>query len=236
LDADDHKQYLLADGSRAMTGSLNMGTKNITNVGTVDGVDVTDHSDRHIPNAVDALPTESAIGLTPSSTNTEGTHAYFARADHTHQITGFQLSDTTNGCRITANQTTTLATAVNVNSLTLAIGSGEVRDFQFVIFCGCSGNSGTKFAIAVPNGATFAATFLGTEKNDAASFVGHNMNVSGELTASSVTKNTTGFARIRGIVVNGSNAGNIQFQFASASAGQTSTIYANSYGIGRVMA
>ncbi len=37
LTDDDHQQYLLVNGTRAMTGSLNMGTYNITNVGTVDG-------------------------------------------------------------------------------------------------------------------------------------------------------------------------------------------------------
>lgn len=40
LNADDHTQYLLVAGTRAMTGNLNMGTRNITNVGTVDGRDV----------------------------------------------------------------------------------------------------------------------------------------------------------------------------------------------------
>ena len=44
LDDDDHTQYLLVDGTRAMSGSLDMGTNNITNVGTVDGVDVSAHA------------------------------------------------------------------------------------------------------------------------------------------------------------------------------------------------
>jgi len=42
LSDDDHTQYLLADGTRAMTGALDMGTNNITNVGTVSGVDLAD--------------------------------------------------------------------------------------------------------------------------------------------------------------------------------------------------
>ncbi|MBN2256683.1 MAG: hypothetical protein JW704_02515 [Anaerolineaceae bacterium] len=40
LGDDDHPQYLLVGGSRAMSGSLNMGSFAITNVGNVDGVDV----------------------------------------------------------------------------------------------------------------------------------------------------------------------------------------------------
>jgi len=38
LEDDAHPQYLLIDGTRDMAGDLDMGTNNITNVGTVDGV------------------------------------------------------------------------------------------------------------------------------------------------------------------------------------------------------
>ena len=41
---DDHTQYLALDGFDSMGGDLNMGTENITNVGTVDGVDVSAHA------------------------------------------------------------------------------------------------------------------------------------------------------------------------------------------------
>lgn len=40
LADDDHTQYLLVDGTRAMSDDLDMGTNAITNVGNVDGVDV----------------------------------------------------------------------------------------------------------------------------------------------------------------------------------------------------
>ena len=40
LADDDHKQYLLVNGARGMSGSINMNGFNITDVGTVDGVDV----------------------------------------------------------------------------------------------------------------------------------------------------------------------------------------------------
>lgn len=43
LADDDHTQYLLAAGSRAMSGNLDMGGQNVTNVGTVDGVDISAH-------------------------------------------------------------------------------------------------------------------------------------------------------------------------------------------------
>lgn len=46
LADDDHSQYLLEDGTRAMSGQLDMGAQIITNVGTVDGVDISarDHA------------------------------------------------------------------------------------------------------------------------------------------------------------------------------------------------
>ena len=41
LNADDHPQYLLASGTRALAGNLNLGSHNITNVGTINGVTIT---------------------------------------------------------------------------------------------------------------------------------------------------------------------------------------------------
>lgn len=40
LSDDDHTQYLLVNGTRAMTGDLDMGGQDVSNVGTVDGRDV----------------------------------------------------------------------------------------------------------------------------------------------------------------------------------------------------
>ena len=50
------------------------------------------HAAKHLPNGTDPLTTAAAIGLTLSTTNTEGTANSFARSDHTHQITGVQPS------------------------------------------------------------------------------------------------------------------------------------------------
>ena len=55
LGDDDHTHYLLITGTRAMTGALDMGTNNITNVGTVDGVDVSAHAARHIDGGADVV-------------------------------------------------------------------------------------------------------------------------------------------------------------------------------------
>jgi len=86
LTADDHTQYLLVAGTRAMSGSLNMGGNAITNVGTVDGVTVSAHASRHNPGGADALAVASAVGLDATSTNTQGAASSYAISNHTHAI------------------------------------------------------------------------------------------------------------------------------------------------------
>jgi hypothetical protein len=70
---------------------------NISTSGTVDGVDVSDHSSRHDPGGVDALTTAAAVGLNAGSTNAEGVAASFARSNHTHAL------DVTTGTLSTVN-------------------------------------------------------------------------------------------------------------------------------------
>lgn len=82
LGVDDHTQYLRTDGGRTMTGNLNLGANNITNVNLVDGVDVPSHASRHNPGGVDAIAT--ATPLTISTANAEGVAPSVARSDHVH--------------------------------------------------------------------------------------------------------------------------------------------------------
>jgi len=85
-DIADHPGYLDLGGTRPMTGGLNMNGHNITTgVGTVDGVDVSDHSARHDPGGADALTTAAPTqGI--GGGNTEGTANSFARSNHDHTI------------------------------------------------------------------------------------------------------------------------------------------------------
>lgn len=83
LLADDHPQYLLTNGGRVMTGSLQMGTNNITNVGTVNGVIVQAHAPRHLPNS-GADPLTVAAPVTIGTVNADGAADSFARSDHVH--------------------------------------------------------------------------------------------------------------------------------------------------------
>ena len=65
LSADDHTQYLLVDGNRAMSGNLSMGGNAIFSALTVNGVTVESHASRHQNGGEDeistATPSASAI-------------------------------------------------------------------------------------------------------------------------------------------------------------------------------
>jgi hypothetical protein len=94
LSADDHPQYLLVNGSRAMTGSLDMGTNAIINATTVNGVTVQSHASRHLPNGSDALTTAApSTNLSSTTTNLTGTANSLARSDHTHAIATYAVGD-----------------------------------------------------------------------------------------------------------------------------------------------
>lgn len=95
LGDDDHTQYLLANGSRSMSGSLNMGANAITNVGNVDGVDVSGHASRHNPGGLDALALGTPVAVSPGASPAEGSASSFARSDHQHGATVGNLTEAT---------------------------------------------------------------------------------------------------------------------------------------------
>ena len=84
---DDHPQYLLANGMRSLNGQLDMGNNAIVNASTYNGVVVTAHAARHLPNGADALATAAPLSsITTSSVSAVGTANSFARSDHTHSF------------------------------------------------------------------------------------------------------------------------------------------------------
>jgi len=125
LADDDHTQYLLGSGVRAMAGDLNMGGNAVTNVGNVDGVDVSAHASRHNPGNADALTTASAVANPPGTSSAEGTNASFARSDHTHALADFGTGANTfcegNDSRLSDDRTADgLRTATTVVSISAA--------------------------------------------------------------------------------------------------------------------
>ena len=82
---DDHPQYVLTNGGRTLTGDLDMGSNAVTNATTYNGVTITAHASRHLPNGADALTTAAPLTtITTATTNAVGTANSFARSDHSH--------------------------------------------------------------------------------------------------------------------------------------------------------
>ena len=90
LGDDDHPQYMLASGTRPLAGDLNFFGNDITNISLINGINISNMGARFTPQGVDPIPTATAVTLNAASLNTEGNWNFLARADHTHQITGFQ--------------------------------------------------------------------------------------------------------------------------------------------------
>ena len=127
LTADDHLQYLLVDGSRAMGGTLQLGGNAVTGASTYNGVTITAHAARHLPNGLDPLTTAAPLSsLTSLSTNGVGTANSFARSDHSHaiDITGFGIN-TLSGTLGVAKGGTGVATLTS-NGVLVGNGTGAV--------------------------------------------------------------------------------------------------------------
>lgn len=128
---------------------------------------------------------------------------------------------------LTSNFTTTSATEVATN-LTYAANAGEVWIVEFDGSISCSGTGGVKASFTIPAGATIEGFAVGAT-------TGVTAQTSSRITAGSTL--TAAFAavastvlplRIRARVKLGGTGGNITLNFASTTAGQTTTVFAGS--------
>lgn len=175
LNTDDHTQYLLVNGTRAMSGALDMGMYNIANVGTIDGVDISAHTSRHLPNGLDALTTAApSTNLSLSSINDVGIANSFARSDHSHAITGVQPLDndltalaniaTTGLYTITASGTSTTRTITGTTDrITITNGSG-VSDNPTIDIAGTYTGQSSITTLGTIDTGTWNATTIGINK------------------------------------------------------------------------
>lgn len=111
---DDHLWAFLVNGTRAMTGALNMGSNNITNAGTINGVTVTAHAGRHLPGAADALTVGTPVAVEVGATPSAGDSTNFARGNHQHGIVAGTPADI--GTSNNAGSGTTVARANHVHA------------------------------------------------------------------------------------------------------------------------
>jgi hypothetical protein len=84
LANDDHTMYFRADGTRSMSGSLNLATNTITNAGTINGVSITEHASRHNYGGADVLDTTGTVQAVTDATSAQGSAGGFALVGHTH--------------------------------------------------------------------------------------------------------------------------------------------------------
>ena len=84
---DDHTQYLLVNGTRAMSGTLNMGTNPIINATTLNGYPIPLPASYYLPSGSLALTTATPNNLDASvGASATGVANSLARSDHVHYV------------------------------------------------------------------------------------------------------------------------------------------------------
>jgi len=137
---DVHTQYLRTDGTRTLTGDLNLGGYDIThlnsissNTETPDTINVFAHEARHLPNGLDPLPVGTPVTIGVS--NASGSANSFSRSDHIHahgNLLGGTLHDAVtqlaNGFMTSTDKTKLDNATANstVNTLALRDASGNL--------------------------------------------------------------------------------------------------------------
>lgn len=124
----------------------------------------------------------------------------------------------------TGNQTTTSDTAQDITGLSVTLLANTRYKIHGFIRFGVNNTGGTKFAATIPSGSLDIALFgVGSTTT---SFTRSLLTSSGTLSAITFlnTNSTNGWVFVDGEVSVGVTGGTFQFQFASGTATQTSTI------------
>lgn len=128
--------------------------------------------------------------------------------------------------KLASNVTTTLDTAGDITGLAASVATNSIYYFNGSMHIGCNNTGGVKFAITIPGSATIWVAFMG-RTSAASGAVTTFVNATGTLTttALNIVNDGNGNVIVSGTVTTGGTAGTVQFQFASTTAGQTSTVY-----------
>ncbi len=126
---------------------------------------------------------------------------------------------------IAGNQTTTSNLASAVTELVYSASANKRYSVSGYIRIGCNNTGGVKLSVTIPSGASMAIALNGIA-GSGTSLLYSNINISNTLTGGAYnTFNGTSIINVSGEVELSSTAGNIQFNFASTTNLQTSTIY-----------
>ena len=115
LGDDDHTHYLLADGTRAMGGDLDMGSHAITNVGDVDGLDISAHD--HGPNGGATVSHDDLDGVSE-----DDHHAAFVGLEDNAGTAINPAGDN----RIQVTDDSVINADAGTNTLDLSIAQGQI--------------------------------------------------------------------------------------------------------------
>lgn len=126
-----------------------------------------------------------------------------------------------------SNFTTTATTATNT-ALTFGVVAGETWVVECQLTAQCSGNGGTKYAVAAPAGSTIEG-WLYSSLNAVTTLSYQRLTAVGTLVGTAVHTIATTPApdRIAFVLVAGAT-GSVTIQAASATSGQTTTVFSGS--------
>jgi hypothetical protein len=228
----------VAAGGTGLTSGTSGGILGFTAAGTLSSSSLLTSNALVIGGGPGAIPSTLAIGTANQilGMNSGATaHEYKTvtagtMMTVTNAVNSITISANVANTVTAANQTTTVIAPTNVTGMSFNIGANETWSFEFNIDNGCNNTGGVKYAITVPAGGVLNATALGLATS-LTTIQFAQLIVSGTLTAAGFNRVNlaTGFTRIVGVVANGATLGTVQLQFASTTAGQTSTVFANSY-------
>jgi len=126
------------------------------------------------------------------------------------------------------DQSTTSNVATDITELVFSVAANKRYFVRGHIRVGCNNTGGVKIAATVPASATFYNAVAGRSAITTPATVAIGaINSSGSLSTATfiVANNAFGFIEIAGEFTIGATAGNVQFQFASGTNTQTSTVY-----------
>lgn len=165
LGDDDHQQYILVSGSRAMGGDLDLGSYKISNVTTVNNVTVEAHASRHLPNGADPITTAAPISV--GTSNSSGTANSLARSDHQHALPAVGTAGTYgSSSTIPVITTDTYGRVTSVTNTPLSISHYEATATAQATTTSLTDTLLTSMTLT-PAAGTYLAVFSGSMVNSA---------------------------------------------------------------------
>lgn len=129
--------------------------------------------------------------------------------------------------RLTENATTTASTVQPLPDLTVTLLANKTYAFEYKLFIGQDNTAGIRFTLAAPSGATIGGNYIASTTGQLVQ-TSVNFTSFSEFTVVQTGANDNGFMRITGCVTL-TGGGDMTIGYRSATATQTSKVFANSW-------